>query len=164
MIISLSLSNAVQHFKCNIYNVDRDSLCWLHTPLSMSFQMTQRLATLWSWLWPYIKIAFWDLAVAEGKVVLFCFLQIYLVFELTLSFYTPVFRRDVLWYGDVRPSGSPSVRPTLRPSDSPPDMLWRALTYWAEILHTTLFYCTTDQVRVSSIFVNFYRSKIPFGM
>ena len=34
--------------------------------------------------------------------------------------YTPVFRRDVLWYGDVRPSGSPSdspsVRPTLRPS------------------------------------------------
>ena len=40
------------------------------------------------------------------------------------SFYTPVFRRDVLWYGDVRPSGSPSdspsirlsVHPTLRPS------------------------------------------------
>ena len=47
------------------------------------------------------------------------------------SFYTPVFRRDVLWYGDVRPSGSPSdspsvrlsvrpsVRPTLRPSGCP---------------------------------------------
>ena len=28
-----------------------------------------------------------------------------------------------------------------------------ALTYWAEILHFSLFYCTTDQVRVSSIFV-----------
>ena len=28
------------------------------------------------------------------------------------NFYTPVFRRDVLWYGDVRPSGSPSVRPS----------------------------------------------------
>ena len=28
-----------------------------------------------------------------------------------------------------------------------------ALTYWVEILHMTLFYCTTDQVRVSSIFV-----------
>ena len=27
-------------------------------------------------------------------------------------FYTPVFRRDVLWYGDVRPSRSPSVRPS----------------------------------------------------
>ena len=26
-------------------------------------------------------------------------------------------------------------------------------TYWAEILHMTLFYCTKDQVRVSSIFV-----------
>ena len=36
------------------------------------------------------------------------------------NFYTPVFRRDVLWYGDVRPSvrpsGSPSVRPSVRPS------------------------------------------------
>ena len=35
-------------------------------------------------------------------------------------FYTPVFRRDVLWYGDVRPglrpSGSPSVRLSVRPS------------------------------------------------
>ena len=31
--------------------------------------------------------------------------------------------------------------------------LLQALTYWAEILHMTLFYCTTDQVRVSSIFV-----------
>ena len=32
------------------------------------------------------------------------------------TFYTPVFRRDVLWYGDVRPSGSPSVRPSVRSS------------------------------------------------
>ena len=29
------------------------------------------------------------------------------------------------------------------------------LTFWAEILHFTLFYCTTDQVRVSSICVKF---------
>ena len=28
-------------------------------------------------------------------------------------FYTPVFRRDVLWYGAVRPSVRPSVRPTV---------------------------------------------------
>ena len=27
--------------------------------------------------------------------------------------------------------------------------LLHALTYWAEILHMTLFYCTTDQVQVS---------------
>ena len=33
--------------------------------------------------------------------------------------------------------------------------LLHALTYWAEILHMTLFYCTTDQVRVSSICINF---------
>ena len=33
--------------------------------------------------------------------------------------------------------------------------LLHALKYWAEILHITLFYCTTDQIRVSSICVNF---------
>ena len=37
------------------------------------------------------------------------------------------------------------------------------LTYWAESLHMTLFYCTTDQVRVSSICVNFCGSYAPFG-
>ena len=31
--------------------------------------------------------------------------------------------------------------------------LLHALTYWTEILHITLFYCTTDQVWVSTIFV-----------
>ena len=55
-----------------------------------------------------------------------------------LYFYTPVFRRDVLWYGDVRPG----LRPTLRPGLRPPvfrTFLLHALTYWAEILHMTLF-------------------------
>ena len=33
--------------------------------------------------------------------------------------------------------------------------LLHALTYWAEILHMTLFHRTTDQVRLSSICVNF---------
>ena len=41
--------------------------------------------------------------------------------------------------------------------------LWHVLTYCAEILHTTLFYCTTDQVIVSSISVNFCTSYAPFG-
>ena len=41
--------------------------------------------------------------------------------------------------------------------------LLHAFTYWAEILHMTLFYCTTDQVRVSSICVNFCGSNAPFG-
>ena len=40
--------------------------------------------------------------------------------------------------------------------------LLHALIYWAEILHMTLFYFTTDQVRVSSICVNFCRSYVPF--
>ena len=37
--------------------------------------------------------------------------------------------------------------------------LLHALTYWVEILHMTFFYCTSDQVRVSSIFVCY----APFG-
>ena len=40
--------------------------------------------------------------------------------------------------------------------------LLHVLTYWAEILHITLFYCTTDQVRVSSICISFYGSYSPF--
>ena len=41
--------------------------------------------------------------------------------------------------------------------------LLHALTYWAEMLHMTLFNCTTDQVWVSSIRINFCRSNAPFG-
>ena len=41
--------------------------------------------------------------------------------------------------------------------------LLHALTYWAEILHMTLFFCTTDQVPVSSISVNFWWSYTLFG-
>ena len=41
--------------------------------------------------------------------------------------------------------------------------LLHALTYWAQILHMTLFKCTTDQVWVSSLCVNFWRSYASFG-
>ena len=126
-------------------------------------------------------------------------------------FYTPVFRRDVLWYGEVCLSGSPYVSHSF-PHFSPTcfdilrwnfacsfllmnirsslsvinlrQFLWElcpfwnleywkytvfrifllhALTYWTEILHMTLFYCTTDQVRVSSICVNCCVSYARFG-
>ena len=129
-----------------------------------------------------------------------------------INSYTPVFRRDVLWYGDVcpsvRPSGSPSGSPSVSHSFSHfsptcfdilswnsachfssyehsikfechqfpsifvgvmpllelkileihrvfRSFLLHALTYWAEIFHMTLFFCTTDQVRVSSTSVIF---------
>ena len=55
-----------------------------------------------------------------------------------------------------------SVRPGLRPPVFRTFLL-HALTYWAEILHMTLFYCTTNQVRVLSICVNFCGSYAPFG-
>ena len=41
--------------------------------------------------------------------------------------------------------------------------LLHALTDWAEILHMTLFYYTTDQVLVSSICINLCWSYAPFG-
>ena len=41
--------------------------------------------------------------------------------------------------------------------------LLHALTYSAEILHMTLFWCTTEQVRVSSLCINFWRSFASFG-
>ena len=41
--------------------------------------------------------------------------------------------------------------------------LLHALAYWAKILHMTLFYCTTDQVRMSTIWVFFCWSYAPFG-
>ena len=41
--------------------------------------------------------------------------------------------------------------------------LLHALTYWAEMLHMALFWCTTEQVRVSSLCVNFWRSYASFG-
>ena len=41
--------------------------------------------------------------------------------------------------------------------------LLHALTDWAEILHMTLFFCTTDHVWVSSFWVNFCESYAPFG-
>ena len=41
--------------------------------------------------------------------------------------------------------------------------LLHALTFRAEIWHMTLFHCTTEQVRVSTISVNFCWSYAPFG-
>ena len=71
---------------------------------------------------------------------------------------------DGTYYGMVM-SVRVSVRPTLRPSGSPSvrppvfrTFLLHTLTYWAEILHMTLFSCTSDQVRLSSFCVNFWRS------
>ena len=52
--------------------------------------------------------------------------------------YTPVFIRDVLWYGDIRLSIGLCVVPCLRPPVFRIFLL-HALTYSAEILHMTLF-------------------------
>ena len=86
-------------------------------------------------------------------------------FNLVLLFICP--SSDGTYYGmvmSVRPSVRPSVHPGLRPSVTVFQIfLLHALTYWAEILHVTFFLWTFDQVRVSSISVNFRRSYAPFG-
>ena len=64
---------------------------------------------------------------------------------------------DGTYYGMVM-----SVRPGLRQPVFH-IFLQHALTHWAEILHMTLFKCTTDQVWVSSICINLCGSYTPFG-
>ena len=56
----------------------------------------------------------------------------------------------------LRPSVHPSVQPVLRPPVFRAFLL-HALTYWAGILHMTLFICTTDQGQVSWLYVNFLK-------
>ena len=68
----------------------------------------------------------------------------------TQRFYTPVFRRDVLWYGDVRPSGSPSVRPSIRPSVRPSQF---SALFSYMLCHIDLKFCVS---------LYFYARKIKF--
>ena len=86
----------------------------------------------------------------------------FLYARLQTTYYGMVMSVRVSIRVSVRPSVRLSVRPTLRPSGLRPPIfrtfLLHAFTYWAEILHMTLFWFTTDQVRLSSLCVNFWRS------
>ena len=57
-------------------------------------------------------------------------------------YYTPVFRRDVLWYGDVRPSGSPSVHPSVRLSVRPVSVRPFSALFSYMLWHIELKFCT----------------------
>ena len=105
----------------------------------------------------------WDLAHD------FCFNVLQIKFE--WLHFASIFKRpssDGTYYGmvmSVRVSFGPTLRPSIRPSGSPSvrapvfrTFLLHTLTYWAEILHLTLFWCTTDQVRLSSLCLNFWKS------
>ena len=68
--------------------------------------------------------------------------------------------RIMVWWcppvrAGLRLSDFPSVRVSVSPFSS---FLLHALTYWAGFLHMAFSYCTTDQVRVSSLCVHFWRS------
>ena len=89
------------------------------------------------------KCAYDCFAVLQIK---FEFLKFSSIFIIRLS-------SDGAYYGivmSVRPSLRPSIRPGLRPSVFR-TFLRHALTYLAEILHMTLFKCTTDQHLASII-------------
>ena len=234
---------------------------WVHSGHLCTFLTLHENATSWCFYnvleyTPYIKIS------NHALLPLYTLFQNCACSFSFLIFYTPVFRRDVLWYGDVRPGLRPSQFSALFsymlwhidlkfcvslyfyarkikfechqfpslfagvmllfnfkllqicsfPHFSPTcfdilssnfvydfvlmyhraslsvvillqfllelclfvnleyskytvfrTFLLHSLTYWAEILHMTLFYCTTDQVWVSSICVNSWRSYAPFG-
>ena len=76
------------------------------------------------------------------------------------------------YYGKVM-SAHVSIRPGLRVSISCPSVrlsvtdfrifFQNALIFWSEILHMTLFYCTTNQAIIQSICVNCCRSYAYFG-
>ena len=106
LFVCLSVCLSVVNFnlRYNIWTVrDRDFIFGMHTPLMMPFQMTPRSMTLWFDF--EAKNSFFDFVATGGG---YCsVLQ-----SPPWFFYTPVFRRDVWWYGDVSPG--------LRPSDSPP--------------------------------------------
>ena len=131
-----------------------------------------------------------------------------------IYFYTPIFRRDILWYGDVSQGLHPSVHHSFSHfSPTSFDKLSWNFAFCMSLssyehsikfkcrqfpsifvgvmpllelrimeihsfplfsltccdilswnLHMTLFYCTTDQVWVSSIWVNICGSNAPFGI
>ena len=58
------------------------------------------------------------------------------------NFYTPVFRRDVLWYGDVRPGLRPSVRPSVRLSVRPVSVHPFSALFSYMLWHIELKFCT----------------------
>ena len=59
-----------------------------------------------------------------------------------VAFYTPVFRRDVLWYGDVRPGLRPSVRPSVRLSVRPVSVRPFSALFSYMLWHIELKFCT----------------------
>ena len=118
--VCLSVVNFNLHY--NIWTVrDRDFIFGMHTPLMMPFQMTPRSMALWFDFDLEAKNSFFDFVATGGA---YCSIS-------------PVFRRDVWWYGDVRPglrpSNSPSVRVSVCPFFAPFSfMLW----------HIELKFCT----------------------
>ena len=96
---------------------------------------------------------------------------VYILVE--VPFYTPVFRRDVLWYGDVRPSVRVSVRLSIRPSDSPSVQVsvHTFSTLFSYMLwHIELKFCTSLCFNVLLIkfecrnFASIWRSYASFGI
>ena len=74
---------------------------------------------------------------------------------MTWIFYTPIFRRDVLWYGDVRPSvrlpsSGPSVRPSVRHSFPHFSPTCIEILSWNFVYHFIMMH-----VRASSNAINF---------
>ena len=62
-------------------------------------------------------------------------------------FYMPVFRRDVLWYGDVRPSVRPSIRLSVRVSVRPFSALFSYMLWHIELKFRTWLCSNALQIK-----------------
>ena len=138
LFVCLSVCLSVVNFnlRYNIWTVrDRDFIFGMHTPLMMPFQMTPRSMTLWFDFDLEAKNSFFDFVATGGgghTVVFHNHPLDFLYARLQTG-------RMMVWWC---PSRSPSVRLSVRPGLRLPvfrTFLLHALTYWAEILHMTLF-------------------------
>ena len=119
---------------------------WMSTVVLYYWCHSDSASVLLYFTFPY----YWMIYLTVSAKCHFNILQNGVYISVEVPFYTPVFRRDVLWYGDVRPSVRPSVRPGLRPSVRPSQfsalfsyMLW----------HIDLKFCVS---------LYFYARKIKF--
>ena len=98
-------------------------------------------------LCPFWNLEYWKYSFPHFSLTSFDILSLNFAYDFVLLYYRSS-SSVVNFCGSYAPFGTKNTENTVFRT-----FLLQALMYWAEILHITLFYCTTDQVRVSSIFV-----------
>ena len=144
-------------FSYMLWHIELKFCIWLcFTVLQIKFQCRQ---FLWE-LCPFGNLNYWKYSFPHFSPTCFDILSWNYAHDFVLMYYrsslSVVNLRQVLW--ELCPFWNLNYwKHTVFRT-----FLLHALTYWVEIVHMTLFYCTTDQVRVSSICINFLWELCPF--